>query len=577
MELEATQFNLLMTTKMQEMRTFSDNFERIYEDLSRAMQQYNAARDNDLPDAVFNPAADLVLQRLQEITNIPIPDLDFSVIIKIQNYMLIFLKNETTLGYFRTFIQTYNNLYENISRKYTEMRNFFETDGNRISIEYIGIRNHNPLTRNHTNLENHRQLLDLLSEDRKAACDANFPNADPANIYGVLANITYTNNIVDNQQYLSAECMVMTILKRNRNTFVKGLLFGNISVENEGIQLDLSQHSILSDTSVEGVVWRVGFGGNPLPFATMKYSKVRPGTPNSYNMVHELVIGLALNRLRGRTANFMYVWGGFSCNIPTPTAPLPYAGPLGVGGGVRNVYDFGTLCKNNNSRNMDTIVLAEAVNVFGTFGEVLQALRIPGDRRQIPLRDFYILILQVIAALEIAQTSFQFVHGDLHGGNVLVKQLAAPVAIQIEGGITFMTRYVPVIIDYGLARLEYNGEVLTSLNHNWNGGNLYGRLIPENDQKQGVYMPVYDISRLLAGISALYGYDYRILDQILCHNLTIRSDSVIDLGDEYQIASDPNVYVTPQANPMGIMKTTLSQVLSNPASQLMTYRPANFL
>lgn len=87
-------------------------------------------------------------------------------------------------------------------------------------------------------------------------------------------------------------------------------------------------------------------------------------------------------------------------------------------------------------------------------------------------KDIDCIALQIFNALDVAHSLCGFVHHDLHGYNILVQRLPEPILIPIysksieiqDGSITdtpyfyIKTRYIPIIIDYGMAYFEFDGN-----------------------------------------------------------------------------------------------------------------------
>jgi len=539
-----------------------------------------------------------ISEQLQNVTSefltLPIPDLYFNEFLQARKDYVRFRENPDRRTMIYNFMEEYNRQYGIIIATYNTLFNELLADRATVAVDFSDVLSHAQPSFNHTIIARHKLCLEQISEYNSQQCELPGDNLNPNDIYARLATIAYGNTLLDNQVYKQVACAVRTILKRNRHSFLKAAIFSSIPVEDPELQFELEQHRILSDTSMEGVVWRVGYNNNVDPFATMKYSKI-VGPHKSYNMIHELAVGLLVNFLRAYTPNFMYVWGGFSCSIPADLGPIAAAPPgavAGVGGNATHNHDFNTLCVNNNSNNMDVIMLCENIVTFGSADVILTASINPADPKHVDWIDILHILFQVIVSLSFAQTYCEFVHGDLHPGNVLIKRLAGPVDLTylINGNpYTIRTRYIAVIIDYGLARISYpaqtpdgtvfpppavaRGLFLPPLKYNWDGvSDVYVVDIPENHQYRGTFMPLYDIARFTEGFNRP---EFAPLDNVLSAGLGIAS--VFGLRALFAATRNPGVFTSPTATPLRVMAINLYTSLVDPNGIASpANRPAGF-
>lgn len=542
---------------------------RVYTNAVTAYDELNAGSAVNL-----DTASEALANAINAFFELPVPVIDYGIVIRAKVERLKYHYNDQITQQLGDIQFEYQNLIGQIGTKYDEAVVFLRA--NKVMVDFRDIIRHPRGTRNAANIIRHRRVLKQLAEARNRSCPI-VPTPDPRHIYAELAQITYNNTNVDSEMYRQIACDVMELLKQNTHSFMTAHF--NIPVESKSIQLDLREHRVISDTSVEGVVWTVGYGGSPNPFATMKYSKRpeqivgQPPTPKNHNMIHELTVGFVLNTIRNLTPNFMYTWAGFSCSIPNPTGvPIPGAAIVpGIGGTAGHEHDFDTLCANNTSETMEAIVLAEAIDVFTSFGGIVNRYVDPAnvalddaDPDKIKWVDIVGIIFQIIAALSIAQDAFRFVHGDLHGGNVLIKRLDAPVNISYNlGGRDYFipTRYIPIIIDYGLARVDYNNLILTPMIFMWDGQTIYPVGQTENDQiRLEVYMPLYDISKLLEPY--MVNHQFRALDRVISNGL---APTILGLRNQYTAANpDPRVYNSLAPHPLRTMAINLYNSSRNP-------------
>jgi predicted unusual protein kinase regulating ubiquinone biosynthesis (AarF/ABC1/UbiB family) len=79
---------------------------------------------------------------------------------------------------------------------------------------------------------------------------------------------------------------------------------------------------------------------------------------------------------------------------------------------------------------------------------------------------FYSIFLQVSLSLLIAQEQYNYIHTDLHAGNVLIKELDKPIKIKYitKDNVYFLTtKYIAQIIDYGYSSLTFNQKRIYQL------------------------------------------------------------------------------------------------------------------
>lgn len=494
-----------------------------------ARAAYEQLRNIYATNGTGGPALAIAITNLQniigEFNTLPRPAmLDF------HRYYEDIILNPDRQAVYDVFIERYNDRSTRFYQIYDRLRDELgiatidpdddgELDTATIDSEFIDILTHPAGSYNLANIRFQKMYMRTISEYNDTQCQGQLNS--PNEIIAQLDTITYADMRADSDVYKQVACSVKTILRENRHAVLRILNTPDIPVEDPIIQTFFDPHQVLSDTSVEGVVWRIGYRGSAGYFATMKTSKRVAGN-RSYNMLHELLVGLVLNFLRPYTPNFMYVWGGFSCSSPTQGGPLP----VGVATtSVTHAHNFGTLCTDNTPDNMDVLMLNENVAVFDTFeGTVRRAMRaataLAGGAAVADLVrwvDILYILFQIIISLAMAQHFCKFVHGDLHANNVLVKRLPADVTLDYRfNGARYQlqTRYIAVIIDYGFSRVTSvdtlpNGDPLPPggppndtnmppLRYAWDGARdifTHAADRPENVHYRN-FMPLYDMARL---------------------------------------------------------------------------------
>lgn len=575
-------------TRITEFRIgLSDLYDRVRVLRTRYILVRDSYREKGENADEFRDVSAQLVDLVMQFFSIPVPRLPLEDLLNAKRKIIFYGEDSRQIQEDEAFIRTFSEEYSRVNQMYDTLLQELRDESGSVDIDFSSLLSHPNNVYNYQNLKNHRISLETTSRYRNSQCELPGNRIIPDEIYNTLDRISYQNIIDDDLFYRQVACAVAEIIKRNKHSFLRAATFRDIPIENSSIKFDLVEHSVLSDTSVEGVVWDVGYH-NPRPFATMKYSKVVPRALKSYNMVHELVVGIILNFLRSQTPNFMYVWGGFSCSIPTQGAPLPGAvlGAARLGGRVNYDHDFDTLCERNSPDSMEVIMLSESITSLASFGGILEAADIDGSPRRVRWVDILTMMFQIIASLSIAQSYCEFVHGDLHGGNVLVKRLPSEVDItyNISGTVyTIRTRYIPIIIDYGTSRLIYPGDVpgvdrATAAAEAAAAGLPYGTVlgplyygwdkvtdpmstdIPENHQYRGVYMPLYDVARLLEGFSHP---QFRTLDNLLKKGLGLQT--VFGLRSIFERDHNPAIFSSLLSNtPLEVMALNLYTSLMDP-------------
>jgi hypothetical protein len=232
-----------------------------------------------------------------------------------------------------------------------------------------------------------------------------------------------------------------------------------LGMAKQGITSVLKPHFMLSDSSVEGVTWNVGFEGEP-DVALLKYgvnkdvnatSSLTEYVPDiSVNLIHEIVVGYLLNTLSNLTPNFMYYYGGFVCSVPLSSDPDVTS--------VKTNYNFDDLCSTVSAANSTVVAMFELVPQAKPLGEFTVDTFLAGALSTV---DYTQILAQVFASLDIAHTKLGFIHGDLHGGNILVTKLTKPepsIRYTLSNGQTIElnnVNYLVKIIDYGFSTIKH--------------------------------------------------------------------------------------------------------------------------
>lgn len=328
-----------------------------------------------------------------------------------------------------------------------------------------------------TQVEQHFQILNNL-RDNEAECEENPNLIDELQTAVEILSENWSHFKISKTAYKNLSCLMRQFLKTYRDDFLK---LSKIDSEKPYQNLDIELPSItkqlygtlLSSETLQGLVWRLKlkkYKNLNTTFAIMKYDKlyVNDETPveKTANLLHEIVVGLALNNLKGVVNNFMYTFGGFICSPPTESDSVE------------------TMCSNTDSRNMRIIELTEYVPNIGSFADCL-------DKGILSKRDIIKILLQVSYALLKTQEKFNgnFLHADLHAGNVLIVKLTEEKQISFTVGteeITFFTRYVPIIIDYGFTIMEINKVLLIPFMKDWINIGSDFEVTPDNKKQYSI-------------------------------------------------------------------------------------------
>jgi len=184
----------------------------------------------------------------------------------------------------------------------------------------------------------------------------------------------------------------------------------------------------ISTASVEGNVLSSGFQHSD-KMVIIKYNK--PGQ-DIMNLVHEFVVGKALNYFRALNPCFMYVYSMIDCNALPNISQGAQATMCPSGQGV--------LSRHLITEHIDGKPLADFLKT--------ETYTVPELKK---------LYRAIFLAMHVANEQVGFCHYDFHSGNVLVRKLKRPMTLTFfleDGTVNINTRFVPTVIDYGFARIK---------------------------------------------------------------------------------------------------------------------------
>jgi hypothetical protein len=241
-------------------------------------------------------------------------------------------------------------------------------------------------------------------------------------------------------------------------------------------------------------------------FAIMKLQQ--PSAFDDENLIHEITVGLILNNLRDYLPCFMYTYGGIFCGYPKEYSMKD--------------NDYRDLCKGNDPHS---ILITEYIPGNLTIEEFINQ----PAYSQLQEDDKIKVLLLLAFSLNEANERYKFIHGDLHGKNIMIRTLLVetdftfPYKDDKLGNINIKitTKYVPIIIDYGRTFIDYDGYRLSPIESTANNRDLKKdaglselwcngkanetgeNCLIENLVYKGAYIPGYDFFRLLLAINIL--------------------------------------------------------------------------
>ena len=194
---------------------------------------------------------------------------------------------------------------------------------------------------------------------------------------------------------------------------------------------------LIGAPSVNGYALETSFNS----YSTQLFIVKVPRRGISDMLIHEAAIGLYVtNKMRHLLPNFMYVYGYTQCAPPV----------------LDNNNDVLTWCTSDTERV--SYLITENIIGAQDFGEFLKD-------KNVNYRDFQLIFLQIINALNQAFKKYKYTHNDLHYGNILIRKFSNKVAIpyydsmnNIAGYIA--SQYIPTIIDYGYSGAQIGSQMI---------------------------------------------------------------------------------------------------------------------
>ena len=312
------------------------------------------------------------------------------------------------------------------------------------------------------------------------------------------------HNIVDDaDMQLFLQCFVQDIFRRAQDQiYIDGSGTNAFHVLSQDVKRYLQLLRIKTRSSYGTAYLTYAKDAPTIPFAITKVVKVTktkltPTTKYS-EILHEIAIGYVLNTLRQSVPTFMYMYGGFYCNsLPTTNS--------------KSRSDM--VCDERDPARMSVLSMQECIQNALPFDEIVNKHIHEKDLSRVSIE----VLLQVAHALYLAQSNFQYMHFDLHGGNVLITKLDVPTTIHLVSDKYDRTlhnvQYIPHIIDYGQNSCTYRGQFFTSLHGK---GHITDKMwmYELGSCKDEYYFPGFDIYRYLTFVLSV-AYKYLLSDQFL--------------------------------------------------------------
>jgi len=139
--------------------------------------------------------------------------------------------------------------------------------------------------------------------------------------------------------------------------------------------------------------------------------------------------------------------------------------------------------------------------------------------KKLSFQEFLNIFIQILLALEIAQRNCSFCHYDLHLNNVIMKPISQPysytVVIDNKRYDIVAEKYIPIIIDFGLASAKIKNKIIGSYDYFKYG--IMNYLIPGSDMYKFLFHSYArsngDLQRQISSLFLFYGVHdpYKIL------------------------------------------------------------------
>jgi hypothetical protein len=226
-------------------------------------------------------------------------------------------------------------------------------------------------------------------------------------------------------EYLDSDGRYDSKVQDGMGCLVDALISTNDKIPNVRLKRWITDiHKIGGDTA-EGKAFKLESNSNELFVIKV------PADPEIDSLPHEAIVGMgALNIIRNFVPNFMDTYGAFMCSPPI----------------LDDMDEVKSWCQSKN--NPVTYLVLENIQNAVPLSELCST--ITGE-------EFLEIYVQILNALHLAYSNFDYTHYDLHADNVLVQVLPYYVSIPFyspTGKILYIkTKYLARIIDYGMSHV----------------------------------------------------------------------------------------------------------------------------
>ena len=185
---------------------------------------------------------------------------------------------------------------------------------------------------------------------------------------------------------------------------------------------------------------------------------------------HESVIASYLNTLRSQTSGFMYGFGGFYCGFDNKNNQIQLCTPN------KNTISFISLFEYIEGNSLVKMIKMDQLSNI----EILNIIRL------------------IVNQLRIAYRKYNFVHNDLHAGNVMIRKLNKVKTYILQGinkTYTVESQYEPVLIDYGYSTIRVNQKLIRKFEYDIEYVFKENNIFLVNEE-----LPLWDLYRLTLDI-----------------------------------------------------------------------------
>lgn len=180
-------------------------------------------------------------------------------------------------------------------------------------------------------------------------------------------------------------------------------------------------------SGIQGSTFKSSINGYPF---VIKYNSSRKFKEDT---IRESAVGSVLNLLYERTPNFMYFYGLFNCSMLIDDSDL-------TGINICEDYEYPG---------------------YGVF-EYIEGKTLTNTVKYLNINEMINIYCQILLSLYIAYSKFKYTHYDLHTSNIMIieydKEIDVYYYLPNRQMISWKTKYLAKIIDYGNSYLEYKNK-----------------------------------------------------------------------------------------------------------------------